>query len=69
LTRQSVPAAKHRTDRRGSIRGRELETPGSGYPLLPQLPQAAKDALIAQAREQQANAPAPQAKPRVPVSR
>jgi hypothetical protein len=35
---------------------RELETPGSGHPLLPQLPQAAKDALIAQAREQQANA-------------
>jgi hypothetical protein len=35
---------------------RELEAPGNGHPLLPQLPQAAKDALIAQAREQQVNA-------------
>jgi hypothetical protein len=35
---------------------RELEAPGGGHPLLPQLPQATKDALIAQAGEQQANA-------------
>jgi hypothetical protein len=34
---------------------RELEAHESGHPLLPQLPQAAKDALIGQAREQQAN--------------
>jgi hypothetical protein len=33
----------------------ELETPGSGHPLLPQLPQAARESLIAQAREQQVN--------------
>ena len=34
---------------------RELETPGSGHPLLPQLPQELKESLIAQAREQQTN--------------
>jgi hypothetical protein len=34
---------------------RELETPGSGHPLLPQLPQTVKDSLIARAREQQVN--------------
>jgi hypothetical protein len=34
---------------------RELETPGSGHPLLPQLPQAVKDSLIARAGAQQAN--------------
>jgi hypothetical protein len=34
---------------------RELEAPGSGHPLLPQLPPDRKDALIAQARAQQAN--------------
>jgi hypothetical protein len=35
---------------------RELETPGSGHPLLPQLPPEVKETLIARAREQQANA-------------
>jgi hypothetical protein len=35
---------------------RELETPGSGHPLLPQLLPGVKVKLIAQAREQQANA-------------
>jgi hypothetical protein len=34
---------------------RELEAPGSGHPLLSQLPPAARDSLIAQARERQAN--------------
>lgn len=34
---------------------RELEAPGSGHPLLPQLRQDLKESLIAQAREQQAN--------------
>ncbi len=34
---------------------RELEAPGSGHPLLPQLPQEMKESLIAQAREQQTN--------------
>jgi hypothetical protein len=33
----------------------ELEAPGSGHPLLPQLGQELKDSLIAHAREQQAN--------------
>jgi hypothetical protein len=35
---------------------REIETPGSGHPLLPQLPQDVRESLIARAREQQANA-------------
>jgi hypothetical protein len=34
---------------------RELESPEGGHPLLAQLPQPLKDALIQQAREQQAN--------------
>jgi hypothetical protein len=34
---------------------RELEAPASGHPLLPQLPHDRRDALIAQARAQQAN--------------
>jgi hypothetical protein len=33
---------------------REIETPGSGHPLLPQLPPDVKTALIQKAREQQA---------------
>jgi hypothetical protein len=33
----------------------ELETPGSGHPLLPQLPQEVKDTLIAQARASEVN--------------
>jgi hypothetical protein len=35
---------------------RELEAHDSGHPLLPQLPQTTKDALVAQARAQQVNA-------------
>jgi hypothetical protein len=34
---------------------RELETPGGGHPLLPQLPPDIKESLIARAREQQVN--------------
>jgi hypothetical protein len=34
---------------------RELETPGSGHPLLPQLRQDLRESLIAQAREQREN--------------